>query len=345
MYSYNKESPVVKKRHDERDHSDESPEYSPFSAPGEYEQFQPPTDLELKQNDKIYNRLKNISSSAQTVNKNLNMGGGEIAARAGINILSTAVSGAINFGMGMVVPGIGVASAALAGITGTAAGDAVNTVLQKMVGSDLTQTLDIDSHLPGGKTLLRDFAKANIKPRVFDYSFAMLTQNSFPYAVSETRDASSAENFVSRNISDASNLTYGRGQLAQRAYQDTKTLLAEVDQLEIQAFKNVGRLPGNAHLIAGETMTKSALPLVGKKRMTAQFVSQVRETRNSLEALQDDALKIGYPMGWLLRHGDRKPDVYTEPESRYERGLIPRKTQWARSHFFATWDRNFSKRK
>ncbi|MGL4353727.1 MAG: hypothetical protein ACRCTP_07350 [Aeromonas popoffii] len=40
MYVYNKESSVVKKDHDERDHSDESLEYSPFSAPGEYEQFQ-----------------------------------------------------------------------------------------------------------------------------------------------------------------------------------------------------------------------------------------------------------------------------------------------------------------
>lgn len=41
MYAYNKESPVVKKGHDERDHSDERREYSPFSAPGEYERFQP----------------------------------------------------------------------------------------------------------------------------------------------------------------------------------------------------------------------------------------------------------------------------------------------------------------
>lgn len=41
MYAYNKESPVVKKDHDERDHSDERREYSPFSAPGEYERFQP----------------------------------------------------------------------------------------------------------------------------------------------------------------------------------------------------------------------------------------------------------------------------------------------------------------
>lgn len=30
MYSYNKESPAVKKGYDERDHSDESPEHSPF---------------------------------------------------------------------------------------------------------------------------------------------------------------------------------------------------------------------------------------------------------------------------------------------------------------------------
>lgn len=40
MYAYNKESPAVKKEHNERDHSGDNPEYSLFSVPSENERFQ-----------------------------------------------------------------------------------------------------------------------------------------------------------------------------------------------------------------------------------------------------------------------------------------------------------------
>lgn len=284
----------------------------------------------LKMNDKIYNRLKNITSSAETVNKNLNMGANKIVLRMAGNILSTLISGPINYTMGMTVPAISAAPAALAGLTGTATGDALNTVLQKLSGADLTHTLDMDSRLPLVKNPLRYFAYNNIVPRVKDYGFAMATENSFPYAVSEPLDGSRPQNFVSRNINNASNLIYKREQLAQRAYHETKTLMGEVDRLEKMAFENVGVSPENAHTIAGATMTRSPFPILRTKRMTAEFVLQVRNARSALAELQDEALRIGYPSGWLLKHGESIPVT----ESKYVPGSIPKMTAITKAKWF-----------
>ncbi|WP_455872266.1 hypothetical protein [Serratia proteamaculans] len=302
----------------------------------------------LKQNDRIYNRLKDIASSAKKVSRNLNMGDGEVAARMGINILTTLASGTINYSMGMVVPAIGAAPAALAGIMGTATGDVVNTALSKLVGTDLTPMLNMDNRLPQLTNPLRDFLKNDIKPRVKDYAFAMATENSFPYAVSEPLDASRPQNSISGNINNASNLIYGRGQLAQMAFQDTKCLQQEVDTLEKLGFSNISSLPADAHIIAGATMTKSPKRIVGKvglkskKRMVAEFVSMVIETRNALAVLQDDALRIGYPAGWLLRHGESKP-----VEPKYDPIARRKQNEAARMSFYAmhSYIHNSSNRK
>ncbi|HDT4319807.1 TPA: hypothetical protein QHN47_004891, partial [Klebsiella aerogenes] len=294
----------------------------------------------LKMNDKIYNRLKIITSSAETVNKNLNMGSNKIVLRMTGNIFSTLASGAINYTMGMTVPAIAAAPAALAGLTGTASGDAVNTVLQKLVGADLTHTLDMDSRLPLVTNPLRDFVSNNIVPRVKDYAFAMATENSFPYAVSEPLDGSRPHNFISSNINNASNLIYNRRQLAQKAYHDTNTLMGEVGRLEKMAFENIGSSPANAHRIADITMTRSPYPFLRKERVTDEFVLQVKNARTALAELQDEALRIGYPAGWLLKHEKGTPvapqvtESSPQPESRYVPGSIPQMTAITKAKWF-----------
>jgi len=268
-----------------------------------------PTKEQLYQNDQIYNRLKNISSSAETVNNNLNMGSYEVAGRASVNVLASLAAGSINYAMGMFVPAIETAPGALAGLTGTMAGDVVNTALQKLVGTDLTHRLDMETVLPSGTNSLRDFAADTILPRVKDYAFAIGTEHSFPYAASDALVGSSRQNFVVRNISDASNLIYGRGQLAQMAYQESKVLMQEVDLLESIAYLNIGGSPDTAHSIAGVTMTNNAMPIFGKKRMVAQFAGRVKKARNTLMTLNDNSMRIGYPGGWYTRHTKSYPAI------------------------------------
>jgi hypothetical protein len=79
--------------------------------------------------------------------------------------------------------------------------------------------------------------------------------------------------------------------------------------------------------------------LRSKKRMVAEFVSKVNETRIALASLQDNALRIGYPAGWLLRHGESKPVV---PE--YDPIARRKKNENDRMSFYAMHRYHFTNR-
>ncbi|WP_275386462.1 RHS repeat domain-containing protein [Xenorhabdus bovienii] len=252
-------------------------------------------------NNNIYNRFKAISQSAQAVEGNLLRSNQDIAFRAGINILTSAVAGPINFVLGSTVPAIAAAPALLQGIGGTIAGDVVNTVLQAAVGTDLSHTLDTDiSLLSRANTRLE--AVISHSGRVKDYTFALLTENSFPYAYTDTEGASNSGNFIEKNIKDATDLIYSRADYAQKAYHEAKNLLPQVDRLKEQALTRHSDLISSIAKKRDSRLEDSGVSLINKKRTLAEVIQKAEETHSHLQSLIEVAQKIGYPAGYVSKH-------------------------------------------
>lgn len=181
-------------------------------------------------NDQTYQRLKQIARSAQTVETNLRRSDASIALRAGVNVTTGAAAGIINFGLGSLVPAVPAAPAFLQGLGGTIAGDVVNTVLQSVAGTDLSHTLNIGAAPESHADRL-----ANHAGRAADYVFALLTENSYCYACTNIKTASSSGNFVEQNIKDATDLIYSRAAYAQEAYHEARNAMSMTEELETQA--------------------------------------------------------------------------------------------------------------
>ncbi|ODS24628.1 hypothetical protein AB835_02550 [Candidatus Endobugula sertula] len=223
--------------------------------------------------------IKHISRSAKVVRENLNKSDQRIVATAGLNIAISSLAGPINYAAGMLVPPIAVAPAMLAGLSGTVTGDltnrALNKVADKAVGTDLSHTLET-SKKPKGKPVLGRYSAP-----VADYGFAIATGNSFPYAVTDASSASRSGNYVTKNLTKASKLIYDRQTLAKQAYHDAHTAADRIKML--------------ADTVNTIDESSPALAII-KMRMG------VKKAESRLNALKEDAYRIGYPAGYASKH-------------------------------------------
>ena len=246
--------------------------------------------------------IKQISKSAKLVRKNLNKSDTKVAISAGVNIATNAASGVINYTLGANVPAIPIAAAMLQGLSGTTAGDLANRAVQTVANTNFSYNLDIEGK-PKSK-------KSEIVDSVLDYGFAIATSNSFPYAVTDTLGASSSDNFVTQNLTDASNLIYHKQAIAQQAYHDTGIALAKVDDLKKQAIERLDAVPQPGQAWAAHyrspkvNYTDKFLGVFASSEEIDEKSIQAgaQKTKSRLLALQNDAYRIGYPAGYASKN-------------------------------------------
>ncbi len=264
-----------------------------------------------------YAKLQNISDSATRLNQLLNENSSKICGRAVLNVLTDFAESAINFGMAAVVPPIANAPAAIAGITGTVAGDAVNRTAQHALHSDLSHSLDTgEQH----NNVLND-GLSDAK----EYAAAVAHGNTHPFGFGTVQNAAGPSNTVSANLDQAINWTYFRGDIAKKVFHSIDTAKESINRLQKQGCQELEKGKryvelSTANLLATKVSGRdtpnvkikglklpspiaTAAELIAPKIISPQtIINKAEKALSNLSELRDTALLKGYPARYVSEH-------------------------------------------